>query len=329
MRKKLFRIFSLLLVFLMLLGASSVALADAGSFAGDSDYGGGWDSGSDWGSSDWGSDSDWDSDWGSDSSTYYYSDSDSGSDLDFGSLKFIFIVVAVIIVYFIIRNKNNTNGGGSGGSSGNGGTASTGPRPQGGAPTNKPTVDPKVLKAKDPNFSEQELLEKVSNAYVQMQNCWQDKKWEPMRPLMTDALYSQFDRQLEALKRNGQTNYVERISVLGARIVGYYQDQVNDNLVVELRTRIVDYTVNDATGAVVSGSKTAEKFMTYEWTLIRSLEHGTKEKDDVTDLHCPNCGAPLDVNHSAKCEYCGQVITVDDYDWVISQIKGISQVTKG
>ena len=49
----------------------------------------------------------------------------------------------------------------------------------------------------------------------------------------------------------------------------------------------------------------------------------------MTDLHCPNCGAPLDVNHSAKCEYCGQVITVDDYDWVISQIKGISQVTKG
>lgn len=311
MRKKLFRVFSLLLVFLMLLGASSVALADAGSFAGDSDYGGGWDSGSDWGSSDWDS-----TDWGSDD---YSSGSDPGTPIN----GFVIVIVVVIIVFSVLKNRNNKNGGngGSGGSSGS--------RPQGGAPANKPTVDPKELKAKDPNFSEQELLEKVSNAYVQMQNCWQDKKWEPMRPLMTDALYSQFDRQLEALKRNGQTNYVERISVLGARIVGYYQDQVNDNLVVELRTRIVDYTVNDATGVVVSGSKTAEKFMTYEWTLIRSLEHGTKAKDDVTDLHCPNCGAPLDVNHSAKCEYCGQVITVDDYDWVISQIKGISQVTKG
>ena len=316
MRKKLFRIFSLLLVFLMLLGASSVALADAGSFAGDSDYGGGWDSGSDWGGSDWGG-SDWDSnDWGSD-------DYSSGSGPGIPINGFVVVIVVVIIVFSVLKNRNNKNGGN--GSSG----GSSGSRPQGGAPTNKPTVDPKELKAKDPNFSEQELLEKVSNAYVQMQNCWQDKKWEPMRPLMTDALYSQFDRQLEALKRNGQTNYVERISVLGARIVSYYQDKVNDNLVVELRTRIVDYTVNDATGAVVSGSKTAEKFMTYEWTLIRSLEHGTKEKDDVTDLHCPNCGAPLDVNHSAKCEYCGQVITVDDYDWVISQIKGISQVTKG
>lgn len=325
MRRKIFRVFSLLLVFLMLLGTSSVALADAGSFAGDSDYGGGWDSGSDWSSSDW--DSDWDSDWGSDSSAHYYYDSDSGSDLSSDSLKYVLLFVGVVIVYFIFRNKNNKNnrnGGGSGG-----GTTSAVPRPQGGAPSNKPTVDPKALKEKDPNFSEQEMLEKVSNAYVQMQNCWQDKNWEPMRPLMADALYSQFDRQLEAIKRNGQTNYIERISVLGARIVGYYQDKVNDNLVVELRTRIVDYTVDDATGTVVSGSKTAEKFMTYEWTLIRSLEHSTRNKDDVESLHCPNCGAPLNVNHSAKCEYCGQVITVDDYDWVVSAIKGISQVTRG
>ncbi|MGN1249741.1 MAG: TIM44-like domain-containing protein [Candidatus Spyradocola sp.] len=303
MRKKLFRVLSLLLVFLMLLGVSSFALADAGGFSGDSDYGGGWDSGSDWDSSDWGSDD-------------YYSDSGSGTPIN----GFVVVIVIVIVLFSILKNRNNKNGG-NGGSSGS--------RPQGGGSGNKPTVDPKELKQKDPNFSEQALLEKVSNAYVQMQNCWQDKKWEPMRALMTDALYSQFERQLDALKRNGQTNYVERISVLGARIVGYYQDKVNDNLVIELRTRIVDYTVNDETGAVVSGSKTAEKFMTYEWTLIRSIEQATKEKDDVTGLHCPNCGAPLNVNHSAKCEYCGQVITVDEYDWVISQIKGISQVTKG
>ena len=317
MRKKLFRVFSLLLVFLMLLGVSSFALADAGGFSGDSDYGGGWDSGSDWSDSDWGS-TDYDSD-------DYYSDSGSGTPIN----GFVIVVVVVVIIIMAIMNRNNKNGGngGSGGSTG-AQSASNGPRPQGGGSGNKPTVDPKALKEKDPNFSEQALLEKVSNAYVQMQNCWQDKKWEPMRALMTDALYSQFERQLDALKRNGQTNYVERISVLGARIVGYYQDKVNDNLVVELRTRIVDYTVNDATGAVVSGSKTAEKFMTYEWTLIRSIEQATKEKDDVTGLHCPNCGAPLNVNHSAKCEYCGQVITVDEYDWVISQIKGISQVTR-
>ena len=127
---------------------------------------------------------------------------------------------------------------------------------------------------------------------------------------MTDALYSQFDRQLDELRRSGQTNYVERIAVLGSRIVEYRQDQVNDILTVELRTRIVDYTLEDATGALVSGSKTAEKFMTYEWTLIRSKDMVTPAADEVREIHCPNCGAPVAINKSAQCEYCGQVLEI-------------------
>ena len=86
-------------------------------------------------------------------------------------------------------------------------------QPGGGRPVARTTVDPVVLRAKDPNFSVQAFLEKVANDYVQMQRCWQDKNWEPMRPLMTDALYSQFDRQLDELRRSGQTNYVERIAL--------------------------------------------------------------------------------------------------------------------
>ena len=186
-----------------------------------------------------------------------------------------------------------------------------------------------MLRAKDPNFSVQAFLEKVANDYVQMQRCWQDKNWEPMRPLMTDALYSQFDRQLDELRRSGQTNYVERIAVLGSRIVEYRQDQVNDILTVELRTRIVDYTLEDATGALVSGSRTAEKFMTYEWTLIRSKDMVTPAADEVREIHCPNCGAPVAINKSAQCEYCGQVLEISTYDWVLSAVRGISQQTRG
>lgn len=331
MKQKLSRLLSIFLIAFLLLGVNTVVLADAGNFAGDSDYGGSWDSGSDWDSSfDW--DSDWDSDdWSSSSSSSVYYDDDGGDISGIGGgCCFVVIVVVVLIIVFSRKNKGGGSGGSGNRSNGNRSTGSAQNfTPQGGQATSKATVDPKALKEKDPNFSEQELLEKVSNAYMQMQNCWQDKKWEPMRALMTDALYSQFERQLDALKRNGQTNYIERISVLGARIVGYYADNVNDNLVIELRTRIVDYTINDADGQLVSGSKTAEKFLTYEWTLIRSVDKTTGDKEAVCDLHCPNCGAPLSVNHSAQCEYCGQVITVDDYDWVISAIRGISQVTKG
>lgn len=301
LKKRILKLLSFLIIFCAVVGTATLGLADAGNFSGGSDYGGGSSGGSSWSSSS--------SSW---------SGGGGGGSADFGDC---FGVVALIVFIILVINARNKKGKGGKGGKG-GGT------PSGGAPAGRATMDPKRLKEKDPNFSEQEFLEKVANAYVQMQNCWQDKKWEPMRPLMTDALYSQFDRQLDELRRNHRTNYVERIAVLGCRIVGYYQDKNNDNLMVEVRTRIVDYTVDDETGKVVSGSKTAEKFMTYEWTLIRSKDRVTPDKDAVHEIHCPNCGAPLSINHSVQCEYCGQVVTVNDYDWVISAIRGISQVTR-
>ena len=43
---------------------------------------------------------------------------------------------------------------------------------------------------------------------------------------------------------------------------------------------------------------------------------------------CPNCGAPLEVNRSGQCEYCDSVIRDDSYGWILSNIRGISQITR-
>ena len=164
-RNKFVKGLSLFLVLAtMLCMLTVVSLADAGSFSGDSDYGG-WDSGSDYSSSDWSS-----SDWSSSSSDSSYSSSGDG---DIGGVG-CGVGLVVVIIVIIVSSLNGKNKKGGGGSSG-GGT------PAGAVSTNKSTIDPTELKKKDPNFSTQEFLEKVANAYVQMQNCWQDKKWEPMR----------------------------------------------------------------------------------------------------------------------------------------------------
>ena len=44
-------------------------------------------------------------------------------------------------------------------------------------------------------------------------------------------------------------------------------------------------------------------------------------------ITCPGCGAPLDVNASARCPYCGTVIQQQAQDWVISAIRAIKQQT--
>jgi len=162
-----------------------------------------------------------------------------------------------------------------------------------------------------------------------MQNAWQNKDWESMRAIMTDALYNQMARQLQTLIDAKQTNYVERIAVLESRIIRYAVEGDNDVLVVRLSTRITDYTKDDRTGAIVSGSTTRELFMVYDWKLTRQKDMKTLAQPSVTQISCPNCGAPLDINHSGKCPYCGTVVTLKDHDWALSVIKGVSQRTVG
>ena len=299
--KKNFKLLTVLLIAVAFLITLSLPFsADLGDYSGSSDYG------------DWGSSSDY-------SSSYDY-DSDysvipfiSGGGGDFGIV--ILIVVAVIINIMI---KNKKSGG------------STGPVAPGATGVDRSTLKPmSALKEADPMFSDANFKEKLSNLYVQMQNCCTAKDIEPLRPYLTDNLYNQFNRQIEMLKQTNRTNRIDRIAVLDVELLGYTSDSVNTTVYAQLKTRITDYIIDDKTGAVVSGSNTAEKFMVYEWALIRSEGKKTDASVESKVVNCPNCGAPVNLNHTARCEYCGTVIASSDFDWTLTSVKGISQRTSG
>ena len=302
MDKKLIALIMALALVMALLITPIPGIADAGGFSGDTDYGGS----SDWVSSDWGS-----SDWGSSDYSGDYDGDFSGGGMSVGTL-----VVIVILVILILRGSKGKNG-----KSGGGNIAGA-----------QRTVLPMTiadLKQQDPAFSEEKMKEKIANLYIRMQDCWQNKKWEEMRTSMDDAIFNQFNSQLNSLIRNNYTNYMDNIAVLGVDLTGFGQDDKHDIITALVRVRLKDYTVDDSTGKLVSGSKTAEKFMTYEWTMIRTKGAKSFERTEDQTKNCPNCGAPLDLNATAKCAYCGAVIQSADFDWVIKAIKGISQQTSG
>ena len=308
--KKFNKLILFIIIILIMFSISTIVYishADMGDYSGDADYGGS-DYSSSYGGGDYSSDDDYG---GSD----YYSSSDgdsSSSEADDGDvIAGIFAFIFVVVIFIVAVNYNKKK------------IVVPGAAATDYTKLNK-TEDYKRI---DPDFSENLFKEKISNLYVQMQNCWQAKDIDQLRPYFTDVLYNQFDRQLEAYRINKQTNCIENICVLSVDIMGWTQDEVHDIMILRLKTRIRDYVVNDITNIVIRGSKTQEKFMDYEWSLIRKTGIQTHNKEGITSLHCASCGAPMDVNQSSKCPYCGTVMTTSDYDWVISAIKGISQRT--
>ena len=327
------RITAIIAAAVLVLSLVMAASADFGDYGGSYDFGGGGSFDYGGSSFDFGDSYDYDSyDYGGSYDDSYDDSYDYGnygggyvsapvvtasSALSgiFSVFKYLFIAAVIVIIIIIIK-KSKSKG-------------SSGRKIMPGAVATNPASLRRVSEytALDPAFSDTAFTEKLSNMYVRFQNAWQEKDMEPLRPYLTDALYAQCNTQLDAYRRNRQTNRVERIAVLGADIVGWKQEGGNDVMVARLRTRIVDYVVDDATGNIVRGSNTAEKFMEYEWTLVRSSGQVTTADSGTKAQNCPNCGAAIDINRTAVCEYCGSVLTTDTFDWAVSEIKALSQRT--
>ena len=265
---------------------------DFGDFGGGGDYGGG-------GGGDYGYDG-------------YGGGSGSSEEMDGFTVALLLVMVIVMVVLSSKSKKKGKN-----------------------APvTNVPVATPasalkpmETYKELDPNFSSADMEAKISNVFIRLQAAWMKKDLSDVRTCLTDEFFAQTDRQLDAYRTKKQTNVIERIAVLGVSLTGWDQNDKNDMIIARVSARMADYVTDDTTGDVVRGSRTADRFMEYEWTLVRTKGKKTGVDDEKKRKSCPYCGAPLDINRSAKCEYCDNIVSTNDYDWCLASIKGLSQRT--
>ena len=301
MNKKIKYLFCLFIACVIIALGSLSAKADFGDFSGDSDYG------SDGGGS-YNSGSSYNNRKNYNSGSSYDDDDDD----DYPTWVYLAIFAVIVIVLIIDANKKS---GFTRRVTVNNATPLT---------NLKPMSDYLRL---DPNFDEAQFKEKLANWYVQLQNAWQKRDISSLRPYLTDTFYAQMERQLQSYIEAHRTNIIDRIAVLSVQLKGYKQENGEDKIIAYLNTRIVDYTVDDNTGNVLYGNKNVEKFMTYEWLLTRTSGQLTGEQEAVQSVVCPHCGATLNINKTAKCDYCGSIVTVEEHGFVISSIKGLSQRT--
>lgn len=180
--------------------------------------------------------------------------------------------------------------------------------------------------ALDHNFDGERITNLLANLYVQMQDTWHNKDISSLRPYMTDEFYSQMDRQLDQFRHGHKTDFTENIAVLGVSLKGWRQSSGFDYITAVLNSRITSYTLDDRTGKLLSGDRSREKFMQYEIDLCRKSGTITSpETSGQQSAICPHCGAPLRLNASAQCEYCGSIITTTNTNWAICAMRGISQ----
>ncbi|MFZ5447454.1 MAG: Tim44 domain-containing protein [Thermodesulfobacteriota bacterium] len=123
----------------------------------------------------------------------------------------------------------------------------------------------------DPSFDEARFQDMGMDTFFKIQGAWANRDMTTVRHLLTDEMYRILQEEADRLKAQKQINRLENIAVRSVDITEAWQESGSDFVTVRVYANLLDYTVEETSGQVVSGSKTEPvKFEEY-WTFTRPV----------------------------------------------------------
>jgi predicted lipid-binding transport protein (Tim44 family) len=127
------------------------------------------------------------------------------------------------------------------------------------------------IRQMDPAFDEAGFKEWASDTFFRIQAAWMHRDLEKFRPVLTEEMQEVFRKQIEDLKARRQINRLENITVRSVELTEVWQERGLDYVTVRFLANLLDYTVDEATGKIVSGSDSEPVKFEEFWTWVRPV----------------------------------------------------------
>lgn len=133
------------------------------------------------------------------------------------------------------------------------------------------SADLSHIRQMDPSFDEQRFNDAVMDMFFKVQGAWMNRDLSSVGGILGEDMKRIFQEDIDRLLRDKQVNRLENIAVRNVEIAEAWQESGQDYITALIYANLLDYTTDDATGALVSGSKTEPvKFEEY-WTFTRPV----------------------------------------------------------
>jgi predicted lipid-binding transport protein (Tim44 family) len=127
------------------------------------------------------------------------------------------------------------------------------------------------IKSMDPLFGEDKFKDQAMDYFFKIQGAWADRDMNTVKHLLTGEMFGILQEDADKMRQEGQLNKLENIAVREVNITEAWQESGQDYLTVRIYANLLDYTINEKTGEIISGSKTEPtKFEEY-WTFTRPV----------------------------------------------------------
>lgn len=130
------------------------------------------------------------------------------------------------------------------------------------------------IRQMDSSFDETRFQDQCMDAFFKVQGAYANRDMSTVKNLLTGEMYQLLQADAEKLKAERQINRLENIAVRSVDITEAWQESGQDFITVRMYANLLDYTEDETSGQVLSGSKTDPvKFEEY-WTFSRPVGSG-------------------------------------------------------
>ncbi len=127
------------------------------------------------------------------------------------------------------------------------------------------------IRQMDPTFDPATFADRAADLFFKVQAAWTSRDMGPARDLLTPEMYAELQKECDRLRAERRINRLENITVRATEVTETWQEGGQDYVTVRFLANLLDYTVDEATGQVVDGSRTEPvKFEEY-WTFVRPV----------------------------------------------------------
>ncbi|MHB8090472.1 MAG: Tim44 domain-containing protein [Syntrophales bacterium] len=127
------------------------------------------------------------------------------------------------------------------------------------------------IRQMDPEFNEKKFTEECTDTFFRIQGAWANRDMSGVRGLLTEEMMMTLQKDADQLRAEKKINRLDNIAVRSVEISEAWQEGGEDFITVKFLANLLDYTTDEQTGSVVSGSRTEPvKFGEY-WTFTRPV----------------------------------------------------------
>lgn len=130
------------------------------------------------------------------------------------------------------------------------------------------------IRQMDSAFAPATFADTASDLFFKVQAGWMSRDMGSAREILTPEKYAEMQKEGDRLRAQRRVNRLENIAVRSTEVTEAWQENGQDYVTVRFLANLLDYTVDEATGQVVEGSRTEPvKFEEY-WTFVRPVGRG-------------------------------------------------------